>query len=95
MIDSSVLKAKQTMLDNWNQMKTSPMEDASEHADHFQNSFYEFMDQVVGWLKKSKGESEISLDDLLKLPMVEELLTDIPDPLRLNFELELEDFYNE
>ena len=90
-MDTNVLKAKQEMLENWNQMKSSSMEDASEHADQFQNSFYEFMETVVAWLRENK-EANLTLDELLHMPEIETLLADLPDPLKLNFELEVEDF---
>jgi len=82
-------KAFRTMLENWNRMKGSSEEEAEEHADQFQRSFYVFVDEMRSWFGQLP-EKPKSLEEAKQLTELRELMERLPAELELNFETELE-----
>jgi hypothetical protein len=84
-----VREACDEMIDNWNGMGRSDMDAAGDAADRFQNSFYRFVDELREWLDQQPARPQ-SLGEALGLPAIAELADELPGPLLLNFETELE-----
>jgi hypothetical protein len=88
-VTPQVREAFNEMIDNWNGMGRSDMDGAGEAADRFQNSFYHFVDELREWLGEQEKKPQ-SLDQALEIPAIRELADELPGPLLLNFETELE-----
>ena len=88
-MNESVRETFSEMIGNWNRMQASDMDDAGDDADRFQRSFYEFVDELKVWFE-SRTQRPQSVDAAMALPEVEALLDELPGPLHLNLETELE-----
>jgi len=84
-----VSEAVQEMIDNWNRMQSSGFDDAGDDADRFQNSFYAMIDLLRDWFAELAVRPK-TVEEALGLPEVERLYEQLPPPLLLNFETELE-----
>ena len=82
-------EAFEEMIRNWNRMGSSDMDEAGDAADRFERSFYLFIDEVKDWFAQ-RGTKPQSLDEALALPEMEAFAEELPGPLLLNFETELE-----
>ena len=94
MSKAAMLKAKDTMIDLWNKMSTSHMEDAGDDADMFERSFYELMDEVKSWLH-SLENPPATMEEALAVKEIDEIYSELPSPLIINFETELEEIIEE
>ncbi|CAG7627136.1 hypothetical protein ACFQI7_14705 [Paenibacillus allorhizosphaerae] len=88
-MDAKVEKALDTALANWAAMAKSSHEEAEAAADGFEASFYAFIDAVREWVDRLKPRPQ-TLEQLLALPEVAEIVDRLPAPLVLNFETEAE-----
>jgi len=88
------MKAKDTMLALWKQMSTSSMENAGDDADLFERSFYELMDEVKQWMISLK-HPPVTVEEALKFEEMDLIYSELPGPLILNFETELEEIIDE
>jgi hypothetical protein len=88
-VDVKVREAFSLMTNNWEAIAASDMEDASETADRFETSFYHFISVVGDWIRTHQ-DLPMSADDVFQLPIIAEILVELPNPLELNFKLELE-----
>ncbi|MGZ4112677.1 MAG: hypothetical protein ACXVP5_09610 [Tumebacillaceae bacterium] len=84
-----VTQSLNTMLENWRLMQSSDMDSASDDANRFEGSFYAFIDEFRAWLLGLDTKPQ-SLDDALAMPEIEAITDQLPAPLLLNFETELE-----
>ncbi|TCP58296.1 hypothetical protein EV586_102750 [Tumebacillus sp. BK434] len=84
-----VKAAYDEMITNWNLMQSSDLDSAGDDADRFQTSFYTFVDEMKEWLE-AREQKPRTTDEALALPEVAELYEELPGPLMLNFETELE-----
>lgn len=83
-------EAFQEMVQNWNRMgSTHDMDEAGDAADRFERSFYAFIEEVKAWVDALEKKPQ-SLDEALALPEIEAFSEELPGPLLLNFETELE-----
>jgi len=82
------------MLENWETMKNSQTEDASEDADRFEQSFYRWIDELKAWLL-SLDKSIKNVEQVKELPFINDMLNKLPDPLLLNYEIEIENIIDE
>jgi hypothetical protein len=78
-----------TMLSNWNRMQASDLDEAGDDADRFQTSFYRFIDELRDYLHTLSQRPQ-TLVAALALPEITALSDQLPAPLLLNFETELE-----
>ncbi|NOU75690.1 hypothetical protein GC098_30685 [Paenibacillus sp. LMG 31458] len=88
-MNPNVEQALQTTLKNWNAMSASRGDEQEAVADQFQSSFYLFIDAVREWIYKSEPRPQ-TIDELLDMDMMQEILDVLPAPLHLNFETEVE-----
>ena len=88
-MSTKLLQTLDTALANWNAMSKSDEEEAESTADAFQASFYRFIDELRVWVNELEERPE-SLEALLELPVIEEIVNKLPGPLYLNFETEAE-----
>lgn len=77
------------VLENWRKMQVSEMEAAEEDAERFEVSFYRWTDLIEAWMKGLNSKPE-SLDEAMKLPEIEQMIDQLPTPLYINFETELD-----
>ncbi|KRF11156.1 hypothetical protein [Paenibacillus sp. Soil787] len=88
-MNPNVEQALLTTLKNWNAMSASLGDEQEAVADQFQSSFYLFIDAVREWVYELEPRPQ-TIDELLDMDMVEEILDVLPAPLHLNFETEVE-----
>ncbi|WP_460975551.1 hypothetical protein [Paenibacillus sp. MAH-36] len=88
-MNPTVKQALQTTIDNWNAMSASRNDEQEAVADQFQSSFYLFIDVFREWVQALEPRPH-SIDDLMNLEMVQDILDILPAPLHLNFETEAE-----
>ncbi|MDQ0887021.1 hypothetical protein QFZ81_002109 [Paenibacillus sp. V4I9] len=88
-MNPTVELALQTTLKNWNAMSASRGDEQEAVADQFQSSFYLFIDAVREWVYQLEPRPQ-TIDELLDLDMMQEILDVLPAPLHLNFETEVE-----
>ncbi len=81
--------AFQIMLDNWNRMLSSEMDQAEEDADQFEASFYQFIDIFREWFFQ-REEKPQHIDEVLAITEVKDLIEQVPAPLMINVQTELE-----
>jgi hypothetical protein len=77
------------VLELWNRMKTSEMDEAGDDADRFQMTFYMLMEHVEKWVRSLKNrpvDAEEARANLDFQPLFESL----PDALQIPFETELD-----
>jgi len=86
---ASVTEAFETMLANWQLMSRSDMDSAGDDADRFQDSFYQFIEEVKEWLE-GLADKPRDLGAALAMPEIDAFVEQLPAPLYLNFETELE-----
>ncbi|WP_255298535.1 hypothetical protein [Brevibacillus dissolubilis] len=86
---SNVSETLSAMLRNWNQMAKSDLDEAEADADRFQDSFYVFITAVRAWFDGLK-EKPADLDAALALPLIDEIVQQLPVQLYLPFETELD-----
>jgi hypothetical protein len=82
-------EAFDTMQENWRTMQSSDFDSAAEDAERFEGSFYKFIEAVQAWIH-SLEDMPRDLDALLALPELQAYADELPAPLMLNFETELE-----
>jgi hypothetical protein len=88
-MDLSVKQALNTTLQNWQTMTSYQSDEKEAVADQFQSSFYAFIEAVRDWALRLDALPQ-TLDDMLEITMIQEILDLLPAPLHLNFETELE-----
>ncbi|WP_010273474.1 hypothetical protein [Paenibacillus senegalensis] len=88
-MDSLIAKELDSMLKHWELMSGSDYDDAEEDAARFQESFYRFMDIIRDWIE-SLSKRPKTVEEALQLPELAHITANLPAPLYLNFETELE-----
>lgn len=88
-MNREVEQALQTVLQNWNSMAQADYEDSEAAADTFESSFYKFIDTVREWATGLEPQPQ-TLEEFLGLPLVQDIVEQLPAPLYLNFETEAE-----
>lgn len=88
-MDALIAKEFASMLKHWEQMAGSDFDDAEEDAGRFQESFYRFMDLVRDWIESLNTRPK-TVEEALQLPPLADIAANLPAPLYLNFETELE-----
>lgn len=88
-MNPNVKQALQTTIDNWNAMSASKNDEQEAVADQFQSSFYQFIDAFREWVSELEPRPQ-TIDELMDLDMVQDILDMLPAPLHLNFETEAE-----
>jgi hypothetical protein len=86
---ASVTEAFKEMLENWSAMQRSDMDSAGDDADRFQDSFYRFIDELKEWIEQLTDQPR-DLGAALAMPEIDAFVEQLPGPLYLNFETELE-----
>ncbi|MFE5318859.1 hypothetical protein ACFQ88_09125 [Paenibacillus sp. NPDC056579] len=86
---NKVKKALAVVINNWNAMSASGSDDAEGTANEFEASFYEFIDVVREWAD-TLDERPRTVEEMMELPLIQEVLDLLPAPLVLNFETEAE-----
>jgi hypothetical protein len=84
--------AFQTVLDNWQAMQKSDLDEADEDAERFEQSFYRFTEELGEWLQLLP-ERPSGLEEALSIPDIASLRNRLPDALQLNFDMELGDLF--
>lgn len=84
-----VTEAFETMLANWSAMQRSDMDSAGDDADRFQDSFYQFIEEFKEWFTGLE-DRPTDLGAALAMPEIDAFVEQLPGPLHLNFETELE-----
>jgi len=81
------------VLANWNAMRTSGMDDAADDAERFEQSFYAFVEALQAYVQARSAVSGAgqSVQDLLAAVPLARWRQALPDPLQLNFDMELQD----
>lgn len=88
-MDRSIIDGLGVVLDNWNRMQKSDMDEAGDDAEWFETSFYKWIDQLRVWYHGLERKPA-DLDAALALPEIVEITELLPVTLYLNFETELE-----
>ncbi|QQE79052.1 hypothetical protein [Alicyclobacillus sp. SO9] len=89
MSTSDVENVFSEVLTLWDAMKTSSPDEAAADADKFQMKFYEMIEKLRDWVKTlphPPSDLEAAQDNALIAWLVEQM----PDPLQIPFETELE-----
>lgn len=81
--------ALQTAMDDWGMMQKTVGDEGADWAERFERDFYVFIEEFEKWFtlldKKPKTTEEAE-----KIHEIQEVQSELPGPLQLNFEMELE-----
>jgi hypothetical protein len=88
-MNAQVQKTLDAALKNWNAMAGADHEEAESTANEFESSFYTFIDALRAWVYGLDRRPQ-TLDELMELPMIQEIVDLLPVLLLLNFETEAE-----
>jgi hypothetical protein len=88
-MNTIVDRALKNALTNWSSMSRSESEDAESTANEFEASFYNFIDAVRDWVYGLEQRPQ-TVEELMELPMIQDIVDQLPAPLYLNFEIEAE-----
>ena len=78
------------MLKQWNTMQnTGILEGSEDAATLFEHTFYQFMDEFKSWFSQL-NKKPATLEEALALPDVKTIVEQLPSPLYLPFETELD-----
>jgi hypothetical protein len=86
-MNPNVEQALQTTINNWNAMSASRNDEQEAVADQFQSSFYLFIDAFREWVQALDPRPQ-TIEELMDMEMVQDILDHLPAPLHLNFETE-------
>lgn len=70
-------------------MAASEQEESESTAEQFEASFYTLIDAVRTWYDELE-EQLGTLEQFLNMPMIQDIMEQLPSPLVLNFETEAE-----
>ncbi|KAA0546989.1 hypothetical protein FZW96_13470 [Bacillus sp. BGMRC 2118] len=79
-----------TAMESWSMMQKTSDDEGAEWAERFERYFYEFIDELKKWWGTIEPKPK-SMEELEKLPEINQWMQQIPDPVQLNFIMELED----
>ncbi|MBU8908347.1 hypothetical protein KH400_17195 [Desertibacillus haloalkaliphilus] len=77
------------MLKQWQAMQSSSIDDSGEDADIFERLFYIMTAEIKEWYKQLPSKPK-TLEQAFQLPLIAEIEEELPAPLLLNFETEIE-----
>ncbi|MCY0870150.1 MAG: hypothetical protein OWT27_06135 [Firmicutes bacterium] len=91
--EQAVEAALQIVLANWSAMRTSGLDDAADDAERFEQSFYAFSEELQAYVQAFSSQAGGARDERDALPSaaLARWREALPDPLQLNFDLELQD----
>ncbi|NHN34432.1 hypothetical protein [Paenibacillus agricola] len=78
-------------LKHWQSMSGAKQDEleAESTANEFEAAFYTYIDAVRAWIHGLEPQPQ-TLEEALELPLVQQMVDQLPTPLYLNFETELE-----
>lgn len=85
-----VNKALTTILEDWQRMQQTEGDEGEEAAERFETNFYRFADEFKRWFKRLNHPPQ-TLEELEDMKEVKSIQQSLPDPLQLNFTLEMEE----
>ncbi|OPA74263.1 hypothetical protein BVG16_24360 [Paenibacillus selenitireducens] len=88
-MNANVKQALDHALSHWKSMAASEQEESESTAEQFEASFYALIDAIRAWYDELE-EQPGALDQFLDLPMIQDIMNQLPSPLVLNFETEAE-----
>lgn len=88
-VPANVQEAFRTTIDNWDAMQRSDMDSADEDANRFERTFYEFIDELRDWMQ-TWSQKPKTVDEAMERPEITPFFDDLPGPLHLNLETEME-----
>lgn len=83
-------EALKTTLEDWKMMQVTEGDEGAEWAERFELHFYEFIEEFEWWFKQLDPQPQ-SLDELESIDEVKKIQSLLPDPLQLNFSIEMEE----
>ncbi|MDC9523612.1 hypothetical protein PSH55_21310 [Pseudoalteromonas sp. Angola-31] len=88
-MDNLIKHAFQTVISNWDSMQNSDLDEAEEAANRFEASFYIFIDQLKEWFHMIDPKPQ-TLELAMLHPDLKTITLELPAPLQIPFETELE-----
>lgn len=87
---STLRQSLETTLEDWKMMQETEGDEGADWAERFELHFYEFIEEFERWFNQLNPQPQ-SLEELEKMEEVKEIQQLLPDPLQLNFSLEMEE----
>lgn len=84
-----VKNALDKVLYDWGMMQKTAGDEGADWAEIFERDFYLFIDVFEAWFNKLANKPK-TIEDAEDLPEIEQIQNQLPGPLLLNFEMELE-----
>lgn len=86
----NVSNALKMILEDWRRMQKTDGDEGEEAAERFERHFYLFIDEFKRWFK-SLDHPPQTLEGLEEMEEVKGIQKSLPDPLQLNFMIEMEE----
>lgn len=90
----NVNEALKIILEDWQRMQQTKGDEGEEAAERFETNFYRFSDEFKNWFK-NLDQPPKTLEDLENMEEVKNIQQSLPDPLQLNFVIEMEEIIDE
>ncbi|WP_416149871.1 hypothetical protein ACM26V_02405 [Salipaludibacillus sp. HK11] len=85
-----VSNAFKTILEDWQRMQKTDGDEGEEAAERFETNFYRFSGEFKRWFKSLKHPPK-TVEELEEMNEVKIIQQSLPEPLQLNFTLEMEE----
>lgn len=86
----NINEALKIILEDWQRMQETEGDEGEEAAERFETNFYRFIDEFKRWFK-SLDQPPQNLEELEYMGEVKKIQQLLPEPLQLNFTLEMEE----
>ncbi|WP_280772029.1 hypothetical protein [Salipaludibacillus daqingensis] len=85
-----VNSALNTILEDWKRMQKTEGDEGEEAAERFETNFYRFSEEFKRWFQQLDHPPQ-TLEELEEMEEVKRIQQSLPDPLQLNFTIEMEE----
>lgn len=80
----------ETAMEAWDMMQKTAGDEGAEWAERFERYFYEFINELKEWWETLNPKPK-SIEEAEEIPEIKKWMEQIPDPVQLNFIIELEE----
>ncbi len=77
------------MLEDWAMMQKTDGDEGADWAERFEMNFYQLIEDIKNWTK-TFDQDNLTLEMLEQQPIIQKIMNELPAPLQLNFQNELE-----
>ncbi|WP_078546579.1 hypothetical protein [Litchfieldia alkalitelluris] len=89
-----VSNSLQTALKDWGMMQKTSGDEGADWAERFERNFYMFVSHFREWFNQQNPRAN-TIEEAETLKEVQDIKQQLPGPLQLNFQIELEEIVEE